>query len=154
MVKYQTPTNKTNGLLFLCSLIWPFIDSFWLTVVYIYTLFPEKYISQNKILSKIQWFAESLFEDNIILHYESCSLDIIKKAIDYYLDEEIIVLEERKEEGMCYSLHPAYQQDEELLQQVFNRLTFYKKLSLIKFTNLKTDIQKTLLGDFPMMSNL
>lgn len=154
MVKYQTLKNKSNGLLFLCSLIWPFIDSFWLTLVYIYTLFPEKYIAQSKILSKIQWFAESLFEDNIVLHYESCSLDIINKAIDFYTDEEIIILEEREDEGLCYSLHPSYQQDEELLQQVFNSLTFYKKLSIIKFTNLKTDIQKTLLGDFPLMANL
>mmetsp|Transcript_321 Transcript_321/g.286 ORF Transcript_321/g.286 Transcript_321/m.286 type:complete len:339 (+) Transcript_321:602-1618(+) len=71
LIKYETPKNENNGLLFLCSLIWPFIDSFWLTMVYIYTLFPEKYIDKTKILNKIQWFAESLYEDNIVLHYES-----------------------------------------------------------------------------------
>lgn len=122
--------------------------------MYIYTLFPEKYISKSKILSKIQWFAESLFEDNIVLHYESCSFDIINKALDYFLSRGIIVIEEREDEGPCYCLHSNFREDEESLQHLFDEISFYKKFSLIKFTNLKTDIQKTLLGDFPMMSNI
>ena len=154
MIKYQTPNDETNGLLFLCSLIWPFIDSYWLTIVYIYTLFPDKFVPEDKILSKIQWFAESLYEDNIVVHYESCSYDIINKALDFFIQEGVIVKEEREIGEKGYALHPDYHNDEDLIQQMFDKVTFYKKLSLIKFTNLKSDIQKTLLGDFPMMSNL
>ncbi|CAI2365141.1 unnamed protein product [Moneuplotes crassus] len=154
LMKYETPHNGQNGLLFLCSLIWPFIDTFWLTMVYIYTLFPENHVTKEKVLSKIQWFAESLYEDNIVLHYESCSFDIITKALEYFKSKGIIIIEEREGEGLCYCLDPVYRVDEESLQNIFEEITFYKKLSLIKFTNLKTDIQKTMLGDFPMMSNI
>lgn len=71
LIKYSSASGKANGLVFLCSMIWPFIDSYWLTLVYIYTLFPDTKILKQKILAKIQWFAESLYEDNIVLHYES-----------------------------------------------------------------------------------
>lgn len=71
LVKYSTPKGEANGLTFLSSMIWPFIDSFWLTLIYIFTLFPDTKILESKVLSKIQWFAESLYEDNIVLHYES-----------------------------------------------------------------------------------
>jgi hypothetical protein len=154
MIKYETPNNKPNGLLFLCNLIWPFIDSLWATIVYIYTLFPDKRVSEDKILSKIQWFGESLYEDNIILHYESCSFDIISKSLDYFLSEGIIIKEQNILDDVSICLSDTYQGDEEKLQLIFDEITFFKKLSLIKFTNLKTDIQKTLLGDFPMMANL
>lgn len=111
-------------------------------------------MSEDKILNKIQWFSESLYEDNIILHYESCSFDIINKTLEYFISEGIIVKEESVTDNFEISLHPVYQDDEDKLQLVFDNITFFKKLSLIKFTNLKTDIQKTLLGDFPMMSNM
>lgn len=153
-LKYATPTNKPNGLLFLCSLIWPFIDSFWLTLVYIYTLFPTSKVDEAKILNKIQWFAESLYEDNIVVHYESCSFDIISRAVDHFIAKEIIVRDTTNPENVQISLHESYRQDENLIQKEFDKITFFKKLSLIKFTNLKTDIQKTMLSDFPMMANL
>lgn len=90
LLKYSTPKDKPNGLVFLCSLIWPFIDSYWLTIVYIYTLFPDKTVEESKIRSKIQWFAENLYEDKIILHYESCSFDFIGKAVDYYITDGLL----------------------------------------------------------------
>jgi len=158
MIKYVTPSGQANGLLFLCSMIWPFIDSFWLTLVYIYTLYPDIKVLESKILNKIQWFAESLYEDNIVLHYESCALDTISHALDHFLQKGIIIRETREIEGegikniIC--LHPTYRQRDDLIQQEFDKITFYKKLSLVKFSNLKTDIQKTILSDLPMMANL
>ena len=154
MVKYQTPTNKPNGMVFLCSLIWPFIDTFWITLVYIYTLFPDKTADQDKVSTKIQWFAESLYEDNIILHYESCSIDFISMAVEHFIEKGVIIQDDSKGDCSQIALHPDYQKDDELIQAEFDKITFYKKLSLIKFTNLKSDIQKTMLSDFPMMSNL
>lgn len=154
LLKYETPTNQTNGLVFLCSLIWPFIDTFWLTLVYIYTLFPDKSIGETKINTKIQWFAESLYEDNIVLHYESCSIDFISRAVEYFISEGFIMKNNSSPEEIVICLCPKYQKDDGLIQEEFDKITFYKKLSLIKFTNLKIDIQKTMLSDFPMMSNL
>jgi hypothetical protein len=154
LLKYETPNNQTNGLVFLCSLIWPFIDTIWLTLVYIYTRFPDKSIGETKINTKIQWFAESLYEDNIVLHYESCSIDFISREVEYFISEGFIIKNKSSPDETTICLCPEFQKNEGLIQEEFDKLIFYKKLSVTKFTNLKIDIQKTMLSDFPTMSNL
>ena len=156
-VKYETPNNKSNGLLFLCNLIWPLIDTFWVTLIFIYTLYPTNKVEVSQVPSKIQWFAESLYEENIVLHYESCSQEIINHAVKHFLKNGIIVTEEVKGEtgdSNLIGLSKRYQENEDLIQEEFDKLSFFKKLSLVKFSNLKTDIQKTMISNFFMMANL
>ena len=157
MIKYETPANRSNGLLFLWNLIWPFIDTFWVTLVFIYTLYPTNKIDESQISSKIQWIAESLYEENIVLHYESWSQETINHAVQHFLEKEIIVKEETKTElgeSNFILLHKKYVENEDLIQEEFDRLSFYKKLSLVKFSNLKIDIQKTMISNFFMMANI
>jgi uncharacterized protein YjaG (DUF416 family) len=52
-----------------------------------------------------------------------------------------------------YTLSEDYK-DEERLQAIFDQLTFYKKRSITKISNLKTDIRKSMLSDYPFMAKL
>ena len=80
-----------NMINFLNSLIWPFIDTYWVSFVFIFSLVPSKFVQEGKIIEKIQWFAESLYEDQIISFYESCSQETIKNAVNTYYSDGIIV---------------------------------------------------------------
>ena len=136
-VKYPIPGGQANGLMFLCSMIWPFIDSYWLTLIYIHSISGNN-VLESKILGKIQRFAESLYEDKIILHYESCALGTIGHAVEYFLDIGIIIKNKTTVEGgednTIITLHPKYQEDSDLIQKEFDKITFYKNVSYFRIS--------------------
>lgn len=169
MLKSNTLLQKEDGLIvihpegenhinYLNSLIWPFIDTYWVTFVFIFSLVPSKFVQESKIYEKIQWFAESLYEDQIINFYESCSQEIIKNAVNTFYTDGIIVKKklETVSDGIkdptVYTLEDAFN-DEDRMQQFFEKLSHFKKSTLIKMNNV-TNIRKTLLSDFPFMAKM
>lgn len=66
---------------FLCSLVWPLVDTYWFTLFYILTLLPAKTVAVTKIYQNVQWYAETLYEERIITFYESASQETIKNAL-------------------------------------------------------------------------
>ena len=66
---------------FLNSLIWPLVDTYWVTVVFLFSIKQKQPIAASKLIIQIQWFAESLYEERILEYYESCSQDTIKNAV-------------------------------------------------------------------------
>ena len=44
--------------------------------------------------------------------------------------------------------------DEEKLEQLLEEISFFRKKSFTGVSNLKTDVRKTLLADFPFMAKL
>lgn len=66
---------------FLCSMLWPFIDSYYVAALALFSLFPSSKIPKNDLALRMQWLAEALYHDRKIQHYESCSLDTLKNAM-------------------------------------------------------------------------
>jgi len=147
-----------NQINYLNSLVWPFIDTYWVTFVFIFSLVPSKFVQEGKILEKIQWFAESLYEDQIITFYESCSQEIIKNSVSTYYSDGIIVKKklETISDGVrdpnVYTLSDEYN-SEDKMQQFFEKLSQFRKSTLVK-TNSMGNIRKTLLSDFPFMAKM
>lgn len=169
MLRNKTLMEKEDGLIiihpegenhinYLNSLIWPFIDTYWITFVFIFSLVPSKFVQESKIFEKIQWFAETLYEDQIVSFYESCSQEIIKNAVNTFYTDGIIVKKklETMSDGIkdptVYTLEDAYN-DEDRMQQFYDRLSHFRKATLVKMNNV-TNIRKTLLSDFPFMAKM
>lgn len=130
-----------NYINFLNSLIWPFIDTYWVSITFIYSLFPSKFISETEIYPKIQSFAESLYEDQTISFYESCSQEVIKNAVGIFVSDGIIVKQklQTKSSGVvdtiAYTLGDQFN-DEERMKEFLERLSHYRKSTLIKMVNI------------------
>lgn len=88
-VRVASETGE-RAFTFLCSLIWPLIDTYWVTFVYIFSLVPSKFVGEVDMANKIQWFADNLIKDKILEYYESCSQETIRNAIGIFLDFHII----------------------------------------------------------------
>jgi len=84
MIKENTIIELDNGNLaihpdgenhinYLNSLIWPFIDTYWITFSFLYSLFPSKFLRESDMMPEIQNYAKGLYEDQIISFYESLS---------------------------------------------------------------------------------
>lgn len=147
-----------NHLNFLNSLIWPFIDTYWVTFVFIFSLVPSKFVQESKIHEKIQWFAQSLHDDQIISFFESCSQEITKNAVSTFYADGIIVkkkletISDGVKDPSVYTLADEYN-DEDKMQQFFERISHYRKSTLVKMSNM-SNIRKTLLSDFPFMAKM
>jgi glycerone phosphate O-acyltransferase/fatty acyl-CoA reductase len=64
---------------FLCSLMWPYIDSYWVTCLFLKSL--KRTVGLDQLASQIQWFADSLYEERVITTYESSSIEKIRNAL-------------------------------------------------------------------------
>lgn len=147
-----------NHINYLNSLIWPFIDTYWVTFVFIFSLVPSKFVQESKMYEKIQWFAQSLYEDQIMNFYESCSQEIIKNAVATFYSDGIIVkkrletISDGVKDASVYTLGDDYN-DEDKMQQFFEKLSHFRKSTLVKASNM-SNIRKTLLSDFPFMAKM
>lgn len=79
---------------FLCSLIWPIIESYWASLVYLFTLETNKshVITYNNLQFHIQYSAEILYDERIIEHNESLSLDTLKNAVSTFKNMKLIIV--------------------------------------------------------------
>ena len=58
-----------NFLSFYCSLIWPIVETYWVSCLYLFKLLKDNLILETpKLQSEIQWFAQSLITERIILY--------------------------------------------------------------------------------------
>lgn len=62
-IKVRSNEKKSFYYTFLCSLIWPLVESYWLTSLYFFNLDKLKTsIPIMKLVGQIQWFGEEMFQ--------------------------------------------------------------------------------------------
>ena len=82
---------ESNMFSFLCSLVWPVIESYWIACLYLFKLMKDGVaLPLEKLHSEIQWFGQSLFTERIILHLEAISMDTIKNAVSQLIKMKVI----------------------------------------------------------------
>lgn len=81
-----------NYFNFYWSLVWPVVESYWITCLYLFKLLKNNIASPApKFMSEIQWFGQSLLNERIITHLESISSDTIKNAVAIFTKMKIIL---------------------------------------------------------------
>ena len=68
--------NRTSGesqIIFILSLIFPMIDSYYVVLVYILTFVKNKGIDIKSFHRNLQWLSELLFKQGSIQFFESCN---------------------------------------------------------------------------------
>ena len=89
-IKAVNPTTS-NYYSFYWNLIWPVVESYWTTCLYLFKL--EKNgpsMPLPKLLKQIQCFAQSLLNDHICSFLESISSDTIKNAVNTFIKMGLI----------------------------------------------------------------
>lgn len=80
---------------FLCSQCWSTVESYWITSVYFFTLKQDNshIVKEFQLPQYVQWFAENMYDENIIEYSESCSLDMLKNAVSNYSELGVIAID-------------------------------------------------------------
>ena len=142
--KFRIIRSGELAITFLCSLVWPSLDTYWIVLTFCSALRYRNPFSHKKLIQSIQWFAENLFDDRSILYYESCSQDNIKSAIINF--EKMNVLHKTETE---VSLTEEYLKDESKAQGLLDHINNFRKTSLVKIMNQQDKLKKALLPEFP-----
>lgn len=95
--------NRNDKVIHLyCSFLAPLVEAYWATMQY---LLSSKYdnteknlqISVSKFEEYVQWHIESLYDEKVVDHYEACSLETLKNAINTYKAMGLLTIHEGKE---------------------------------------------------------
>lgn len=142
---------------FLSSLVWPLVDTYWVTIVFLFSMRANQSLTLQKLIIQIQWFAESLYEERMLEHYESCSQDTIKNALMVFKQWDIInilkdtVAAPGKEKGESVKLLAK----EEKLRNIEDHLKKFQKYIFAKTVTTPIDVaRKSILVDYPFMAKI
>lgn len=92
-VRLCVPNPESNLFSFYCSLVWPVVESYWISCLYLFKLSKDSLVLPlAKLQSETQWFGQSLFTERIILHLEAISSDTLKNASAQLMSMGIIKL--------------------------------------------------------------
>ena len=129
------------AITFFSSLMLPFVESYWVTLSYI-KLMPSGEMNTIEILEhKVQTLAETMYNEGILIYYESCSRESIGNAIHCFvqlgalrqkigakgqpLPKNSYTSSVQKEVAYFRSKE---QQEEEEVSELFERMTFFKPI--------------------------
>lgn len=136
---------------FLCSLIWPMIDTYWASLTFCSALRLKQALKMEKLIQSIQWFSDSMYEERNMSYYESCSQENIKNAVLAY--ERLAVLE-RVGNDRVYQLGEKYAKDESKVQELLEHIGNFRKASIVKMVSAHDELRRALLSEFPEMPKL
>lgn len=80
---------------FYCFLLWPFLDGFWLALVSLFSLIPEKHtevnadtkllwVDEKEFLNKAQVLGKTLYHQGILVYYEAVNKEMLKNALTHW----------------------------------------------------------------------
>jgi len=75
---------------FLCHLLLPLIDSYWIAYTYFNVTKEHQHLEFNELVEKMQWTGENLFDMSYFKSQESSANYSLKKAIIMFVEQGIL----------------------------------------------------------------
>ena len=143
---------KGTGMasVFLCSFVWPIIDTYWGTLVFCSAICKNQEIQYEKIQQSVQWFLENMFEERTLSFYESCSQYSIKHALISFEKMGIIDVKHhknRREVTLC----EKHIENIGALEEFLNHIARFRKISMVRKVGAHHEIRRALLAEFPKL---
>ncbi len=142
--------DQETYILFICSLIWPIVDTVYVTLLFTLTMTKKSQVEASKFPKKVQWLLETLFENKQLKFFESCNQEHVKCAVQTFLKKGILV-----KQSIFLELHPNFATEEKLkaVMVVIDKLRI-KAIQADIINNFESSIRKELLVDFPIMAKM
>lgn len=121
--------NEDNYMFkFLCFLLWPFIECYWMVAASFQGLFPNHMVEEAEFIKSVQKFGETLYYEGELNFYESVSKETTKLALTRFYERQVIVKRVINEKGAAVvHLGEAYTRDEAKLRRFSNKIAQYRR---------------------------
>jgi glycerol-3-phosphate O-acyltransferase len=132
MVSIQASEDAQEMFLFLCSLFWPFIDSYWLVINAFKSLLPSIIMEKNNFLERVRVFSMAQYYSGELSFMEALSTEGLSNALEFFHEQRVIRLDRvSHSKVVTIKLRHQYHQGqgeklEELIYNIgrFRRATF------------------------------
>ena len=140
--------------MFIQSLIFPMIDSYYVTLIYTLTFTKNKGTDSKNFLKNVQWLSELLFKQGSIQFFESCNQESLKNALDTVIENGFL-----SKNGIYLELNEQHQKDE---SQIINFLETINKFrstlqigEVLSLNDPKKGLfRRSMMAKFPFMAKL
>jgi len=176
---YKISARGEGILTFLCHMFWPFVETYFIAVLTMFTLSPTEAIKPNVLAQRMGWLGEKMYDEGKINFFESCSTEILSNAINRFVHEGILIKKavvdtdaearkkrnNKKNEGSAESLGrpkpipppdlflaPPYSSKNGALGELAKHIGKYRKTTPV--TSKTSDLAISLLEDFPLVARL
>lgn len=113
---------------FLCFLLWPFIECYWLVSVSFYGLYPHNLIEEGEFIKYIQKLGQTLYYQGELNFFESISKETTKLALSRFEERNVISKHIINEKGVCvYKLSGNYIENEEKLDKLVEKMGSFRR---------------------------
>ena len=146
---YRLVKGKEAHVNFLCSLVWPLVDTFWTTTTFAFGLKYRSAVAVEKLIHGVQMFAENLYEERVISFYESCAMESIKNCIATLTSLGIFQKITTGDIKML-RISEDLNKDESRLQELLDHVGTFKKASFAKSLSSADELRKSLVTDYAM----
>ena len=124
--KFVLKVGAETFILFVSSLIWPMIDSYYATLLFTVSMAIGKEgssasVEASEIVKKIQWLSESLYEERVLRLFEACNIESIKNAVATFREMGII-----ESKSVFLLLADKYRHSERELAMLLDEISRYR----------------------------
>jgi glycerol-3-phosphate O-acyltransferase len=83
-------TSGESQIVFIQSLVFPMVDSYYIVLIYILAFVKNKGVSTSSLLKSVQWLGELLHKQGSIQYFESCNQVSIQNAMNKFIKMGIL----------------------------------------------------------------
>jgi len=125
---YLTLNEDNHMFKFLCFLLWPFVECYWMVAASLIGLYPNHMTEESELIKTIQKFGETLYYEGELSFYESVSKETTKLALTRFYERSVIVKRVINDKGAAVvHLGDAYAKDEAKLIKFANKIGQFRR---------------------------
>jgi len=111
---------------FLCFLLWPFIEAYWMVCTSLWGLYPNYLTEEKSYYTKVTKYGETLYHQGELSFFESISMDMTKMALQRCVEDQIVERKQINDKLVAIKLKEEYQNLDKLTQMV-ERIGKYRR---------------------------
>jgi glycerol-3-phosphate O-acyltransferase len=147
-------TSGESQIIFIKSLIFPMVDSYYVVLIYILTFVKNKGVSVAHFAKSAQWMSELLHKQGSIQYFESCNQESIKNAMTTYIEQGVL-----ETQGQYVELNEKFAEDEGQILDMLEQINRFRNKTQIGDVLTLNDpkkglLRKSIMVQFPFMAKL
>jgi hypothetical protein len=112
---------------FLCFLLWPFVEAYWMVSASLFALWPDKMVEESDFLTNIQKFASTLYYEGELGFFESISKEMTRSALTRFIERQVITRSTVSARTVIVKLTPQYQRDRTKLVNLVQKIGNFRR---------------------------
>lgn len=114
-------TSAESKINFIQSMVFPIVDSYYITLFYILTFVKNKGIDRKSFCEKVQWLGELLHKQGAIQYFESCNQASFSNALTKFIEKGVL-----SKTGMYVQLKDEFQENEQQIMLMLSEINDFR----------------------------